>query len=263
MLMPLVNAVTSWADLGASKPEQPANPFTRQARVPFAKRYQTATTPAKVAESQINDLVIRTGLTNIGANELKLALSVIEAEEVNSSTLPNKVREVVNCWRAEHDGPEEAARVHLMGRLPSVIHVENKLASARAAQMEAEQAGAELANAWRNFEELPARFEKVKGYLASVNQTLAELEAPTYDESIRQVLRQVIRMRIESSHLEDGRASRMVGQLPDLMLELHTVQAKKTVVEELRAEYSAELDRLHSENGRLAAMLGTEPHQLS
>jgi tRNA A58 N-methylase Trm61 len=71
-----------------------------------------------------------------------------------------------------------------MGNLPAVLEVESRMEAARLAQQEAEQAGAEFNKAWRAFEDLPKKFEKVQGYLANVNQVLADLEAPSYDQQI-------------------------------------------------------------------------------
>jgi hypothetical protein len=63
--------------------------------------------------------------------------------------------------------------------------------AARLAQEEAERAGVELTNAWRSFEELPKRFEKVRAFLANVNAVLADLEHPSYDREIRELMRQI------------------------------------------------------------------------
>jgi hypothetical protein len=75
-------------------------------------------------------------------------------------------------------------------------------------------------------------------------------------------MREIIKIRIESSRLEDGRAARLVELLPALLLERDTVPFKKAASQELRAGYLAELERLQSENKRLAKTLGTEPHKL-
>jgi hypothetical protein len=259
-----VGAIKNWASFGADPEESPGVIYKRKLALKFDDRYPKAQNPSKLTESQINELTIWIGLPNIGRSELALAISVVEAEDVNHVTLPSKLREVIEAWRAENpEDSDGAARAQLMGALPAVVEVNNKMESARLAQESAQQAGAELTKAWRQFEELPKRFEKVVSYLASVNAALVDLEAPRYDEQIRQLMRQIMRMRIENSHLEDGRAARLVGQLPELLLERDTVPFKRAVNLELKAEYEGEIERLKLENARLAKALGTEPHRLS
>jgi hypothetical protein len=120
-----VGAVRSWADSGGNdSEEQPVNSFKRQAPVPFARKYPKAKNPVKLTESQFNALPLRIGLSNIGKHELNLAISVIEAEEVNHVNLSDKVREVISHWRSENgQGSDEAARAKLMGNLPAVLEV--------------------------------------------------------------------------------------------------------------------------------------------
>lgn len=172
--------------------------FKKQLTVPFWEKYSKARHPPTVTDGQIGDLSIRTGLPGVGKYELKLALSVIESETINHVNLPNKVREVLVHWRRENPAdPDQSARAQLMGQLSAVVAVSEKIESARLAQQESEKAGAELTRAWRSFEELPKKFGKVVEYLATVNGVLAGLEHPPYDGQIQDLMRQIMRARIE------------------------------------------------------------------
>jgi septal ring factor EnvC (AmiA/AmiB activator) len=219
------------------------------------------------------------GLPKLGRNEIALALSRIESDyrdalpdniknsddfrDLGFVNLPHRIWEVVGAWRAENPtNSDKAAEAYLMGKLPAVLEVSAKAEAARLAQEEAERAGAQLTKAWREFEELPNKFEKVKRFLANVNAALADLESPTHEKEIRELMREIMKIRIESSHLADGRAIRLAELLPPLLLERDTVPFKLSVNRELKTNYEAEVERLKLENARLAKLLGTQPHKL-
>ncbi|MFY9983498.1 MAG: hypothetical protein WAK31_02020, partial [Chthoniobacterales bacterium] len=66
LIEPAINDVRQWADLGGQKQPEKVNPFTRQAKAPFDKKYPPPCDPIRLNGRQRIDLMPQLGLTSVG-----------------------------------------------------------------------------------------------------------------------------------------------------------------------------------------------------
>jgi hypothetical protein len=165
----LGNIIKSWSSFGASAPaEQSVNPFTRQAKVPFDKKYPRIDSPLSLSDSQRLDLMPRLGFASVGTNEVDLALSRTSAD-IDYTLVANHVKAVIAHWREEHptDSDAAAAQKLLEGSSP-LFAIDAKAEAARLAADQAEAEHREFEKAYHEYKALPAKHEQLTGKVASL-----------------------------------------------------------------------------------------------
>jgi DNA repair exonuclease SbcCD ATPase subunit len=234
--------------------EQPANPFTRQATLPFDKKYPRIDNPIRLNEHQLSDIKPRITVVSYTQNELELALSRTPAN-IEASQLYGLVSAIVYAWQDEHPSDSDAAAKRELLRGSSALSVvDARLEAARLAQEVAEKEQAELERTYHDYRSIPAKHEQLTNKVANLQAERLRLTSTDWDSKIRQLL--------EAEY--NPKPGMIIHEnIPSLLMQRDTLTLRLQVIDALLEQYKSALGRLTEDNTKLSDQLGIRSHKLS
>jgi hypothetical protein len=254
-IQPALNTLRNWADFGVGSESESGsgNPFARQAKKTFAEKHPKADSPLKLTEFQRESIIRAVGLTHVGTNEFALALSRIEAD-TDHVQISAKIKHIVTDWRNENgDKSEEAAKRELLTGNEVLAAIDAKHAAAQQAVDEANKFEAAINSVWLAFSVLPDKAAKLNEKLARFHVEHRYLDAIEYDAAIK---------TLYVHQLDPAPNTSMGGNLHELFTAKSLRDFKLTILVELEAKVTAEIEELREQNRELAKRLGKPAHNI-